>query len=176
MCSVAEISPATARCIGKARWKENETWPKKWTCCSKESWGCSRCPRDSWSMGCPRRRRMTVHDHLMLMRRLRQVERRDRCHHQATHVSNKVSASEKFPFSNRKKGCQLIFFGQMIKMKYFPRNKQRSFCSLYFWKGSFWSHAVVTLIEEQSARVITIADPNLSDLRFDLKTLIRTAD
>jgi hypothetical protein len=57
-------------------------------------------------------------------------------------------------------------------MKHLLRNKQRSFCSLYFWKGSFWSHAVVTLIEEQSARVITIADPKLSDLRFDFSTLI----
>ena len=102
MCSIAEMSRAAARCIGKATSEETRlNWRSEPT--AKESWACLRCSRDPWSMGCPRRRRMTVHDHLMLMRKLHNVEKRDRCHHQATHVSNKVSASETFPFRIEKR-------------------------------------------------------------------------
>jgi len=46
------------------------------------------------------------------------------------------SASETFfhfPF-RIEKGCQLIFFGQMIKMKHSPRNKQKHFVAFTFEK------------------------------------------
>jgi hypothetical protein len=50
----------------------------------------------------------------------------------------------------------------------FLKKQAKTFCSLSFGKGSFWSHAVVTLTEEQSARVITNSQTPISvRLRFD---------
>ena len=123
-------------------------------------------------MGCPRRRRMTVHDHLMLMMKTTQRWEEGPVPPPGHTRIQQGKCVRNISISNRKKECQLIFFGQRIKMKHFLRNKQCSFCSLYFWKGSFGSHAVVTLIEEQSARVITIAGPQTVRSQIWLQTLM----
>lgn len=54
MCSIAEMSRAAARCIGKATSEETRlNWRSEPT--AKESWACLRCSRDPMKHGLPKK-------------------------------------------------------------------------------------------------------------------------